>query len=199
MGRRRGRRRPLRRLHRLGSALGTGRCSTCPGVAKIGRMAVARRPHAGVGRAVLDALLDAARARWIASGEARAARRGRSTSARLRPPRPGSTSGVTHVECCGCLESCCAARSPSAIARRLDVAPLDQRVGAQSPGDGGGQRGVVRRRSSLAAIARTFPSRSQNRSRRAPAAGLQAGHWIARSAAAARTIVRRLSPLAPNA
>jgi YbgC/YbaW family acyl-CoA thioester hydrolase len=52
-------------LNRLGHALGTGRMlEHVPGVAKIGRMAVAASfRHGGVGRAVLDALLDAARAR----------------------------------------------------------------------------------------------------------------------------------------
>ena len=52
-------------FNRLGRALGTGRMlEHVPGVAKIGRMAVtARSRHCGVGRAVLDALLDAARAR----------------------------------------------------------------------------------------------------------------------------------------
>ena len=52
-------------FNRLGRALGTGRMlEHVPGVAKIGRMAVAASSrHAGVGRAVLDALLDAARAR----------------------------------------------------------------------------------------------------------------------------------------
>ena len=52
-------------FNRLGRALGTGRMlEHVPGVAKIGRMAVASSSrHAGVGRAVLDALLDAARAR----------------------------------------------------------------------------------------------------------------------------------------
>lgn len=52
-------------FNRLGRALGTGRMlEHVPGVAKIGRMAVtASSRHCGVGRAVLDALLDAARAR----------------------------------------------------------------------------------------------------------------------------------------
>jgi YbgC/YbaW family acyl-CoA thioester hydrolase len=52
-------------FNRLGRALGTGRMlEHVPGVAKIGRMAVmATSRHGGVGRAVLDALLDAARAR----------------------------------------------------------------------------------------------------------------------------------------
>jgi YbgC/YbaW family acyl-CoA thioester hydrolase len=52
-------------LNRLGLALGTGRMlEHVPGVAKIGRMAVAASfRHGGVGRAVLDALLDAARGR----------------------------------------------------------------------------------------------------------------------------------------
>jgi len=52
-------------FNRLGRALGTGRMlEHVPGVAKIGRMAVASSSrHCGVGRAVLDALLDAARAR----------------------------------------------------------------------------------------------------------------------------------------
>jgi YbgC/YbaW family acyl-CoA thioester hydrolase len=52
-------------FNRLGRALGTGRMlEHVPGVAKIGRMAVARSArHCGVGRAVLDALLAAARAR----------------------------------------------------------------------------------------------------------------------------------------
>ncbi len=52
-------------FNRLGRALGTGRMlEHVPGVAKIGRMAVAASSrHGGVGRAVLDALLDAARAR----------------------------------------------------------------------------------------------------------------------------------------
>ena len=52
-------------FNRLGRALGTGRMlEHVPGVAKIGRMAVAASSrHSGVGRAVLDALLDAARAR----------------------------------------------------------------------------------------------------------------------------------------
>jgi len=51
--------------NRLGRALATGRMlEHVPGVAKIGRMAVAAGArHNGVGRAVLDALLDAARAR----------------------------------------------------------------------------------------------------------------------------------------
>jgi YbgC/YbaW family acyl-CoA thioester hydrolase len=51
--------------NRLGRALGTGRMlEHVPGVAKIGRMAVAASSrHAGVGRAVLDALLAAARAK----------------------------------------------------------------------------------------------------------------------------------------
>jgi YbgC/YbaW family acyl-CoA thioester hydrolase len=49
----------------LGRALATGRMlEHVPGVAKIGRMAVtASSRHSGVGRAVLEALLDAARAR----------------------------------------------------------------------------------------------------------------------------------------
>ena len=52
-------------FNRLGRALGTGRMlEHVPGVAKIGRMAVcATSRHSRVGRAVLDALLDAARAR----------------------------------------------------------------------------------------------------------------------------------------
>ncbi|HEX4235008.1 MAG TPA: YbgC/FadM family acyl-CoA thioesterase [Caldimonas sp.] len=52
-------------FNRLGRALGTGRMlEHVPGVAKIGRMAVAATSrHSGVGRAVLDSLLDAARAR----------------------------------------------------------------------------------------------------------------------------------------
>jgi YbgC/YbaW family acyl-CoA thioester hydrolase len=52
-------------FNRLGRALGTGRMlEHVPGVAKIGRMAVASSSrHGGVGRAVLDALVDAARAR----------------------------------------------------------------------------------------------------------------------------------------
>ena len=52
-------------FNRLGRALGTGRMlEHVPGVAKIGRMAVASSSrHGGVGRAVLDALLGAARAR----------------------------------------------------------------------------------------------------------------------------------------
>ncbi len=52
-------------FNRLGRALGTGRMlEHVPGVAKIGRMAVASSfRHGGVGRAVLEALLDAARAR----------------------------------------------------------------------------------------------------------------------------------------
>ncbi len=52
-------------FNRLGRALGTGRLlEHVPGVAKIGRMAVAATfRHGGVGRAVLDALLDAARSR----------------------------------------------------------------------------------------------------------------------------------------
>ena len=52
-------------FNRLGRALGTGRMlEHVPGVAKIGRMAVTRTSrHSGVGRAVLDALLEAARSR----------------------------------------------------------------------------------------------------------------------------------------
>jgi YbgC/YbaW family acyl-CoA thioester hydrolase len=52
-------------FNRLGRALGTGRMlEHVPGTAKIGRMAVAAAArHCGVGRAVLDALLAAARAR----------------------------------------------------------------------------------------------------------------------------------------
>ena len=52
-------------FNRLGRALGTGRMlEHVPGVAKIGRMAVAASSRdGGVGRAVLDALLDAARER----------------------------------------------------------------------------------------------------------------------------------------
>jgi len=52
-------------FNRLGRALGTGRMlEHVPGVAKIGRMAVfASSRHAGVGRAVLDALVEAARTR----------------------------------------------------------------------------------------------------------------------------------------
>jgi YbgC/YbaW family acyl-CoA thioester hydrolase len=52
-------------FNRLGLPLATGRMlEHVPGVAKIGRMAVlAASRHSGVGRAVLDALLDAARAR----------------------------------------------------------------------------------------------------------------------------------------
>jgi len=52
-------------FNRLGRALGTGRMlEHVPGVAKIGRMAVASSSrHGGVGRAVLDALVEAARAR----------------------------------------------------------------------------------------------------------------------------------------
>ncbi|HEY4958126.1 MAG TPA: GNAT family N-acetyltransferase, partial [Caldimonas sp.] len=52
-------------FNRLGRALGTGRMlEHVPGVAKIGRMAVAAGSrHGGVGRAVLDALLEAARSR----------------------------------------------------------------------------------------------------------------------------------------
>jgi YbgC/YbaW family acyl-CoA thioester hydrolase len=51
--------------NRLGQALATGRMlEHVPGVAKIGRMAVAASSrHSGVGRAVLEALLDAARSR----------------------------------------------------------------------------------------------------------------------------------------
>ena len=52
-------------FNRLGRALGTGRMlEHVPGVAKIGRMAVASSSrHGGVGRAVLEALVDAAKAR----------------------------------------------------------------------------------------------------------------------------------------
>jgi YbgC/YbaW family acyl-CoA thioester hydrolase len=52
-------------FNQLGRALGTGRMlEHVPGVAKIGRMAVAASSrHGGVGRAVLDALLAAARSR----------------------------------------------------------------------------------------------------------------------------------------
>jgi YbgC/YbaW family acyl-CoA thioester hydrolase len=52
-------------FNRLGRALGTGRMlEHVPGVAKIGRLAVvASSRHGGVGRAVLEALIDAARAR----------------------------------------------------------------------------------------------------------------------------------------
>ena len=52
-------------FNRLGRALGTGRMlEHVPGVAKIGRMAVTRTSrNSGVGRAVLDALLAAARSR----------------------------------------------------------------------------------------------------------------------------------------
>jgi YbgC/YbaW family acyl-CoA thioester hydrolase len=52
-------------FNRLGRALGTGRMlEHVPGVAKIGRMAVAAASrHSGVGRAVLDALLQTARER----------------------------------------------------------------------------------------------------------------------------------------
>ncbi len=52
-------------FNRLGRALGTGRMlEHVPGVAKIGRMAVAASSrHAGVGRAMLDTLLEAARTR----------------------------------------------------------------------------------------------------------------------------------------
>jgi predicted GNAT family N-acyltransferase len=52
-------------FNRMGRALATGRMlEHVPGTAKIGRMAVsATARHCGVGRAVLDALLDAARAR----------------------------------------------------------------------------------------------------------------------------------------
>ena len=52
-------------LNHLGRALATGRMlEHVPGVAKIGRMAVvAGSRHSGVGRAVLDALLNAARSR----------------------------------------------------------------------------------------------------------------------------------------
>jgi YbgC/YbaW family acyl-CoA thioester hydrolase len=52
-------------FNRLGRALGTGRMlEHVPGVAKIGRMAVAATSrHCGVGRAVLDGLIDAARTR----------------------------------------------------------------------------------------------------------------------------------------
>ncbi|MDQ6639355.1 MAG: YbgC/FadM family acyl-CoA thioesterase [Pseudomonadota bacterium] len=52
-------------FNRLGRALGTGRMlEHVPGVAKIGRMAVTGPSrHGGVGRAVLDALIDAAQAR----------------------------------------------------------------------------------------------------------------------------------------
>ena len=52
-------------FNRLGRALGTGRLlEHVPGIAKIGRMAVVQTfRHGGIGRAVLDALLDAARAR----------------------------------------------------------------------------------------------------------------------------------------
>ena len=52
-------------FNRLGRALGTGRMlEHVPGVAKIGRMAVTSSSrHGGVGRAVLDALVDAAKAR----------------------------------------------------------------------------------------------------------------------------------------
>jgi predicted GNAT family N-acyltransferase len=52
-------------FNRLGRGLATGRMlEHVPGVAKIGRMAVlASSRHGGVGRAVLDALLDAARTR----------------------------------------------------------------------------------------------------------------------------------------
>jgi YbgC/YbaW family acyl-CoA thioester hydrolase len=65
MGRRRPRRGPRGRVQPHGPALATGRMlEHVPGTAKIGRMAVAATArHCGVGRAVLDALLDAARAR----------------------------------------------------------------------------------------------------------------------------------------
>jgi GNAT superfamily N-acetyltransferase len=84
--------------NRLGHALATGRSwlEHVPGVAKIGRMAVAASSrHSGVGRAVLEALLDAARSRGeSASGAACAAERGAVLRAgRLHPARPGVRRG----------------------------------------------------------------------------------------------------------
>jgi YbgC/YbaW family acyl-CoA thioester hydrolase len=90
-------------FNRLGRALATGRLlEHVPGVAKIGRMAVAASArHCGVGRAVLDALLDAARAR----GDRQAVLHAQLGAARfyeragfVRRGPDFDEAGITHVE-----------------------------------------------------------------------------------------------------
>ncbi len=79
--------------NRLGQALATGRMlEHVPGVAKIGRMAVAASSrHSGVGRAVLEALLEAARSRGEREAvlHAQLERRAVLRARRLRAPRAG--------------------------------------------------------------------------------------------------------------
>jgi YbgC/YbaW family acyl-CoA thioester hydrolase len=90
-------------FNRLGRALATGRMlEHVPGVAKIGRMAVAvNSRHCGVGRAVIDALLDAARAR----GDRQAVLHAQLGAARfyehagfVRRGPDFDEAGITHVE-----------------------------------------------------------------------------------------------------
>ena len=97
MGRGRRRLRARGGVNRFGMALATGRLlEHVPGVAKIGRMAVVRSMRgSGVGRAVLDALMKAARERGYR--EARAARAAVGCAVlrarRLRRTRPGVRGG----------------------------------------------------------------------------------------------------------
>ena len=90
-------------FNRMGRALGTGRMlEHVPGTAKIGRMAVAASArHCGVGRAVLDALLDAARTR----GDRQAMLHAQLGAARfyeragfVRRGPAFEEAGITHVE-----------------------------------------------------------------------------------------------------
>ena len=90
-------------FNRLGRGLATGRMlEHVPGVAKIGRMAVlASSRHGGVGRAVLDTLLDAAKAR----GEREAVLHAQLTAARfyeragfVRRGPEFDEAGIAHVE-----------------------------------------------------------------------------------------------------
>ncbi|HEX2541547.1 MAG TPA: YbgC/FadM family acyl-CoA thioesterase [Caldimonas sp.] len=90
-------------FNRLGRALGTGRMlEHVPGVAKIGRMAVAGTSrNSGVGRALLDALLTAARAR----GDREAVLHAQMSAAPfyeragfIRRGPPFDEAGIEHVE-----------------------------------------------------------------------------------------------------
>ena len=90
-------------FNRFGRALATGRMlEHVPGTAKIGRMAVvAESRHSGVGRAVLDALLDAARARGDREAMLHAQISAASFYERAGFARRGPVfdeAGITHVE-----------------------------------------------------------------------------------------------------
>jgi predicted GNAT family N-acyltransferase len=90
--------------NRLGQAVATGRLITAaPGVAQVGRLAVNRVLRGGqLGRQVLQALTDAARARGDREVMLHAQRSAEGFYERLgyqRRGEPFEEAGITHVEC----------------------------------------------------------------------------------------------------